>query len=478
MDVLIIDLTHGGVKIAISLAKKGNFNKIYGYDIYNTIKEIDKEMLDIYNVKLIDLNYLNKLKNDLLVISPVHLPLSKKEIESYNPHINYKFINHHEAVALILKEWCQKNEKLLKIEVTGVKGKTSSVFMLKEILKNHNPLILSSLGAYLFKDNKKIILKKNISITPANIKETIDLAYKIANPKCEINQLDKKPNINYNSVIFENSLGACGIGDVGLLTNIVENYPIANNNSDARNAKAQIFKCKYVVCEKETLDEYYPEESTQYKDKINTFSLKNLEANLTLEKVEYRLNKTKLEVKYSKLQTIDNKEINGSFKIATFGLGPHHVQNILGVITTSLTLNIDSETIIKALEKYKGIPGRTSKKVIKNSLIIEEINPGINTKAIEESIKMIKDIENYFIIIGGDYGITCEEIDENKVANLLNNLKINLILTGDVGKGILDKMHKKTMYTKNYKEACKIAIEKNKNILFIYRSNYKELSKR
>ena len=46
MNTLVIDLTHGGVKIAISLAKKGE--KVYCYDIYNTLKDIDKQMFQIY----------------------------------------------------------------------------------------------------------------------------------------------------------------------------------------------------------------------------------------------------------------------------------------------------------------------------------------------------------------------------------------------------------------------------------------------
>ena len=73
-----------------------------------------------------------------------------------------------------------RGDDILKIEVTGVKGKTSSVFMLKEILIDENPLILSSLGALLYEDEKEFVLKRNSSITPANIKETVDLAYKIA----------------------------------------------------------------------------------------------------------------------------------------------------------------------------------------------------------------------------------------------------------------------------------------------------------
>ncbi len=115
---------------------------------------------------------------------------------------------------------------------------------------------------------------------------------------------------------------------------------------------------------------------------------------------------------------------------------------------------------------------------MKNSLIIEEINPGINTKAIENSIDMIKDLENYSIIIGGDYGITCEEIDEDKVSNLLDSYDLDLTLTGDVGLNIFNKMDKKHNYVKNYQDAINKNIKKGKNILFIYRSNYKELNKR
>ena len=35
---LVIDLTHGGVKIAVSLSKKGR--KVFAYDIYNTLKPL------------------------------------------------------------------------------------------------------------------------------------------------------------------------------------------------------------------------------------------------------------------------------------------------------------------------------------------------------------------------------------------------------------------------------------------------------
>ena len=472
MQYLVIDLTHGGVKIAISLAKQGKI--VNAYDIYNTLNPIDRQMLDIYDVNVIELNYLKSLKGDIEIISPVHLPLTHEEIKSNNPDLNYAFITHHQAIKEILGDW---QEDIPKIEVTGVKGKTSSVFMLKEVLINENPLILSSLGAILYENKKEIILKKDISITPANIKETIDLAYKIANPICKISESgDNNQSVRkYNAAIFESSLGASGIGDVGLLTNIAENYPIAKNNSNAATAKSQIFNCDVVAIEKESLDKYY---SNIKHDKVNSFSLTDSNANLYLENANYTLDETAIDIAYKEVKTINNNVLDGNLKLKTFAPGHHHVSNVLGVVLTCLSLELSHETIISGIKNYKGIPGRTNKKQIKNSIIIEEINPGINTKAIQESIGMIDNLEEYYVVVGGDYGITCEEIDENKVSSFLDTLSCDIILTGDVGLGIFKKMNNKATYVENYQETYDIAIKDNKNLLFIYRSDYRKLSQR
>ena len=477
MDALVIDLTHGGIKIAISLSKKNIFENIYCFDIYNTLDKINREILEVFNIKITDLKDLSSIENDLIVISPVHLPLTQKEIKESinNSTINYQFINHHDAVAKILDNWSKRCENIPKVEITGVKGKTSCVFMLKEILKN--PLILSSLGAILVNSEREMILKRNISITPANIKETIDLAYKTANPICEIAQgkTKKTDNVNYESAIFESSLGACGIGDVGLLTNIIEDYSIARGNSSAAIAKKQIFKLPIVVCEKETLEKYYSDENLE---KINTFSLEDKKANLSLSKLNLGLNKTTLRIDYSDLITKENKKIDGTVEIETFAPYYHHVSNVLGVVGVALSLGIDKETIRKGLKKYNGIPGRSSIKKIRDSTIIEEINPGINATAIKKSIDMVRDLSNYTVIIGGDYGITCEEINEEEVCELIENETIEIILTEEVGLSILNKINKKIKYFSKYEDALDNQIENNENILLIYRSNYKKLNKR
>ena len=472
MHYLVIDLTHGGVKIAISLAKKGKI--VHAYDIYGTLKPLDREMMEVYGIDIMDLDSLKNLKGDICVISPIHSPLSEDEIERCNPHLNYAFMTHHQAVGKILESW---GNDILKIEVTGVKGKTSSVFMLKEILIDENPLILSSLGALLYEDEKEFVLKRNISITPANIKETVDLAYKIANPVCLIaDGRAKSENLKkYNSAIFESSLGCCGIGDIGLLTNIAEDYPIAKNRLTASEAKSQAFMCDAVVCEKESYDRYYSEIA---HDCVNTFSLIDRTANLYAENVDYTLDETTMLIRYNDVKTIDGNTLSGEMSVKTFAPGSHHVSNVLGVVLTCLSGEISKEKIIKGLEKYRGIPGRTNKRIIENSIVIEEINPGINTEAIKKSIEMIDDLDSYLVAIGGDYGITCEEIDEDLLSDYLNTLECDMILTGDVGKALLERMPGKAEYIRDYVDCYDYAINENRNLLFIYRSDYRKISQR
>ena len=472
MNNLVIDLTHGGVKIAISLAKKGR--NVLAYDLYGTLKGIDSKMLEVYGVELIQLERLAEFKGDMNVIYPIHMPLTFDEIKSFNPELNYTFQSHHEIIGEILNDW---GEDIPKVEVTGVKGKTTSVFMLKEILIDENPLILSSLGALLYENGNEIVLKKNISIAPANIKETIDLAYKIANPICKIAEgtVVSENLRKYNSAIFESSLGVSGIGDVGLLLNIVEDYPIAKGRSTASEAKKQVFRCGCVCIQKEALDKHY---SDIRHDKINSFSLTDRTANLFLSSAKYGLDQTILEIEYNDVKTINGNVISGEIQVKTFAPGPHHASNVLGVVLTCLSLEIDSEKIIRGLENYRGIAGRTTKKTVGNSIIIEEINPGLNTEAIKESVNMIQNLKDYYISIGGDYGITCEEIDEEKLSDFLNTIDTDIILTGELGLSIEPKLAKKTTYFKNYSDVYDLAVKNDKNLLFIYRSDYRKLSQR
>ena len=548
MNAFLVDLTHGGVKISSELAKSGEYENVFAYDLYGTLKEEDENFLKACGVRVLkDLDdfkeaiesystFLNNKKHESdgpnlninkefsektpnylekdLIINPIHSPLNisnlldeasedlKLNIDEKNQFSNsFEILSHHSATKLVLSSWSEKakKENVDCIEITGVKGKTSVAYMLKEIMLEieKNTLLLSSLGAHLFINDhnrsevEDIVLMKNISITPANIINTIQYANNIVNPK-DGHEESFEDLLNYDAAIFENSLGVCGLGDVGVLTNIVENYTIARGSSNAREAKKQVFNCPMVVIEEETLKEHYPKESEIFSGRINTFSIYDSSSNVFAQSIDYNLNQSKIKVRYHDLKILGNeKSKNGEIIIKTFAPGRHHVLNALTALTIALTLGIDDEAIQKGLENFNGIEGRTHLTKVGDSIIIEEINPGINTKAIESSIGMIRNIEDYHIIIGGRYGITCEEIDEDKLSDFLNaymmeNPDVNLILTDELGLSIKKKLDKLNntgknqtiKYIESYEEAQNKAIMENKNILFIYRSNYSQISKR
>jgi UDP-N-acetylmuramyl pentapeptide synthase len=447
MEYLVVDMTHGGLLIASELSKLPE-NQVYAWDIYGTLDEPTIEKYSSNNLKFVDGNCF-KEPDELTVVSPVHCNLQR--------HVD---MTHHDAVKFIL------NHKITVpvVEVTGVKGKTSVVWILKEILSHKKPLVLSSLGVEVFDGTKWVKLKENISITPASIIEACKLA----------------KNYEFGICIFETSLGGTGLADVGVLTNIAENYSIAANSSNASKAKSQIFKSKLVACDQESFDSEY----FKFKENTNTFGILNnskIQPDLTATNIKYSFDKTDFDVQLSHFKTISSGIIEGTFKLSTFAPAPIHINNVIAAVSASLMLGISEEEIRIGLSQFKGLKGRTTIMESEGVRIIEEINPGLNVTAVEEAIKMMEDIDDVTVVFGGRYGVTCEEIDENSVSQVLNRINDNtkLILVDELGKNVNNLLKRNSIYYSNLKDAINYASKTNShNILVIYRSNYSDLEKR
>jgi len=482
MKVLVVDMTHGGGLIALEFLKSPEFD-VYAYDLYKTLNHENKALLIRKGIKFVDnLNDLNALKNkdDFLVVAPVHCPVS---FDSSNS-LSKNQITHHEAVGFLMKD----RIPVPVVEVTGVKGKTSVVHMLKEILKDLNPLILSSLGVEVIENGKKHLIKGNISITPASIIEAWELA---------------RDYENIGICIFETSLGGTGLADVGILTNIAEDYPIARGMKKASFAKTQIFKSKMVACDLESLNSIYPNlpEDMEFLEKVNIFEVKafkrvkgdkkvkiDLNTNVRALNINFGLYKTVFDVVVENLKTIRGNMLNISFEVSTFAPAYHHLNNVLAAICASLMLEISIEQIKKGLRDFRFIDGRTSIREYKGSKIIEEINPGIDLVAIKKAVRMVKEMvqdlrsdNKLGVIFGGKYGVTCEEIDEEAVAAFFNTLdeNISLTLTDELGANIKDMIKGKVEYHKDFNVAVEDAINNGcKIIILIYRSNFADINKR
>ncbi|MCE7699001.1 MAG: coenzyme F430 synthase, partial [Methanobacterium paludis] len=428
--------------------------KVFAFDIYKTLKKENSKVLEENGVKLVEEEFIDELRElneqsckngklgrteslesdkielesdkidlaeGLTVVSPVHCNLeSIGENKGYKGHngnvVNgVKMMTHHEAVGFLLKNRID----VPVIEVTGVKGKTSVVWMLKEVFKGFNPLILSSLGVEILKNEKgefkHHFLKKNISITPASIIEAFNLVCDeyphengvgFENSNC-IKEVLKDIGI----CIFETSLGGTGLADVGILTNIAEDYPIANRTRKASQAKAQIFKSKMVVCDFDSFISIYRPVSSNYDsnlkthpfnlnlkehsnlaEKTNTFGFED-GANVKASDINFGLYETTFQVEVKNLKTAAGKVLNTSFEISTFAPAPYHVQNVLSVICACLTIETPIETIKLGLKNFRGLKGRTSIKKYKGSVILEEINPGLNVTALKKAVDMVKDVD-------------------------------------------------------------------------------------
>ena len=453
MNVLIIDMTHGGALIASEFAKINDYN-VFALDIYKTLSPEKKAFLIEEGIEFVQEEFLDKindsydnktyLNDNFLIVAPIHYNIQSKV-----------HITHHEAVKLLLKD----KINIPVIEVTGVKGKTSVVWMLKEIFKDFNPLILSSLGVEVIENGERCILKKDISITPASILEAWTLA----------------KDCNIGICIFETSLGGTGLGDVGALTNIAENYSIASGKRTASQAKEQIFNSNLIACNFDSFSQYY----SNIKANVNTFGISN-NSSLWASNINYGLDKTTFKANIKNLKTKNGGVLNTTFEVETFAPAEHHLLNALCAICTSLSLNTPINQIKEGLKSFKGLEGRTSIRNHENVMIIEEINPGINVTAIKKSVQMIEKSEAPAVIFGGKYGVTCEEIDEEAAAEFFNTLneKINLLFVDELGKNIRSKIKRKYKYT-DFNNAIGEAVKMNSNlILLIYRSNFSDISRR
>jgi UDP-N-acetylmuramyl pentapeptide synthase len=454
MKVLVVDMTHGGLLISSEFMKIPDI-EVLALDIYKSLDPLKVE--ELKNKGLTFLENLDDIKiyknqiveSDLMIVAPVHCKLDHDVT-----------LTHHEAVAFLLNDRID----IPVIEVTGVKGKTSIVWMLKEIFKDLNPLVLSSLGVEVFEDGEWKVLKRDISITPASIIEAWKLAEGHEKGIC----------------IFETSLGGTGLADVGILTNLVEDYPIANNSRTASEAKRQIFKSKAVACEIESYNSKY----TEFHDKTNTFGNSinsNNRANLTASQIQFGFDKTNFQIDIVDFKTSNNYILNESFEVSTFAPAPIHIANILAAVCASLTIGVSIQKIKEGLNNFKGVKGRTSINKQDGIRIIEEINPGLNVISISKVISMTKDMDRVGVIFGGKYGVTCEEIDEESVADVLERINgdIPLILVDELGASVKNILKRNSNYSNDLAGAMENAVDNNlKNVLLIYRSNFSDLKKR
>lgn len=437
-NILISDANHGGLTLLEEYSKYTR-NNLFFYDTYNKLNLDMKEFYKKkYNVEFLSLDDIRKNEDKYITISPIHMkPLFRCDY------------THHEFTGYLIKkhrECYGWNFKI--IEITGVKGKTTTANLIMEVLKNKNLLVLTSHNLLYKSCEREIVLDKTLSITPASIIHALNRAK-------DMNLLS---SIDY--CIFEVSLGITTNTDIGILTNILEDYPIANNSQSASSAKKSVFKSKKVICDKTTLKKYYP-----HMDKnIITVSLDDKTADIYTTEIDYNIKSTSIRIKYCDYE----------FRVNCFALCDFYINNILYAVCVGLLLDIPIKTITSNIKDTLPIEGRGSIKYIEDKIVLEDINPGLNTTSMSKCISNLERYSNnYVLIVGGDYGITCEEIDEEKLSEYISTIDSPIFLTGDVGYNLLKKLDKDYEFYHELTDAFNYLLKKDYDVIqIIYRSEY------
>lgn len=264
--------------------------------------------------------------------------------------IDYKQYNNYENITFVFVENVRKylgiiasnyydypQNKIKIIGITGTNGKTTSSYILENILEK-----TSRIGT----TGNRILDKEypTVNTTP----ESVELIKLIA----------KSVEVGAEYFIMEVSSHALEIGRVEMLkfdsaifTNLTQDHlDFHKTMENYFNAKKKIFsmlneKGKGIVnIDDEYGNKIYSEEEKKYL----SISLKNKNADLYGEILEYTNNGMNIKIVYNKKE----------YTIKVNLVGEYNLYNILGCVASVLSQGLDMDFIIKKLQIMSSVPGR------------------------------------------------------------------------------------------------------------------------
>lgn len=381
-----------------------------------------------------------------LVISPVHLSpaLLEAVLSKLRGDSEPKVISHHDAVREIVQA-TSLLEGVRAVEVTGTTAKTTVCELLCQMLRGKSVLLLTSAGTR-FSDGKKEVSLTRLSITPASILKALRLASE--------NGLDAE------FAVFEVSLGLTGIGSVGVLTSLSEDYAIAGGTSSASNAKkASLRNFKGILVVPSSCDVSAPA--------ARAVNIVSKDLYLRGDVAFFRLNTLLNSEKHTSHNIAPSSakcKIEGQVRLClNFCDCAFYRKCVEIALTAALSLGVPPEELNTSLQ---AVPARLSVVEWRRRVLVDNSNSGTKLQflgealALAERYKRQKREQEKVLIVGEEARYVCEGIDFDELRKIIEakHAKFSkIIVVGDNFSGVFP--YENVIISKSLQEALEEAVK-------------------
>ena len=379
MKALVFDIIHGGDLIAEELIKRGY--DTYCVDVYKFAKQEIKDRVIEIGAHLSEEAPAGDYQ---ILLAPSHCPVDRFIKDGVNVERRITF---HQAVGEFI------DDDRFRIEVTGVKGKTSLCYMLAQILDRAGKKVFlhTSRGQGPYVDGEHHI-ERLMSISPTSL---------LVLPKGD-----------YDFMVTEVSLGGSGKADIAVITNLLEDYGIAKNTGKASVSKATIFTDNINIVESSECEFWrgFGKDVIGYGGRVRVNGSPRLGEPLDL--------------------TID---YDGEHRIG-FGngfLGLEYIHAIDAALTICEQMSIPKGIVIDALGSFRGIPGRGEISKEDGMWVVTERNPGISHISIDSTLSTLKRmdaLDGLTVILDPVNRRVCDKLDIDQIMDVIEGYHVRLIL--------------------------------------------------
>ncbi|NLL94539.1 MAG: coenzyme F430 synthase [Thermoplasmatales archaeon] len=362
MKILILDTVHGGDVLAERLMTD---HEVVCSDVYGIT---DPEIVARLRSMFVEVSLWVPPPGEYdLVLRPEHCPdFYLKDVESeYVENFSW-------AVGQLLED------DRPRIEVTGVKGKTSVCYLLAHVLSHagNKVFLHTSRGRGEYSDGKHLI-SENMSIAPPS--------------------LLRLPEGDYDVLIQEVSLGGSGKADVAVITNLAEDYGIAKDTRKASEAKKWILSDGINVV---------PSEEVAFWEGLSGKRVTGYGG--TVELVSEPRVGEPLQINLDYMGVRMRVSLSGDY------LSIQYVKTIECVARVCEAMgDVSPATLSKALTTFRGVPGRGELSREGGMIRIIERNPGVSALSIGNtlaSVDAMGGLENSFAIVDPVSRKVCETL--------------------------------------------------------------------